>query len=245
MAIGNIAGLVGTKKIEASAIVVIPYADKRLEHEDLDGVIGQNFWSKYNVTVNWHQKKFWLQDRNPDLAANAAARLSRWGSDLDSCENPACVVVTMKVDNAPTSQAPGTVPANDPVVPTQTIEAPPATAPDSTNLPGFTAPTTAPTAVAIAVAAPADPQYSLTIEREHHGLEFAYDVVVAAVDENGKSLALPTFLVSFQTGVKSLSLPALSPTYADAAGFVVIDMTPIGTLGCQGAKCIYKQSVQW
>ncbi len=243
---GNVAGLVGTKKVEANAIVMIPFADRRLEHEDLDGVIGQNFWSKYNVTVNWHQKKFWLQDRNRDLAANAAARLSRWGSDLDGCENPACTVVTMNVDNAPTSQAPGTVPANDPVAPTETMEAPPAAAPGSnpgnSNLPGFTA---APTALAIAVPAPVAAQYSLTIEREQLGLDFAYDVVVGAVDENGKSLALPTFLVSFQTGVKSISLPALSPTYADAAGFVVLDMTPVGTLGCQGAKCIYKQPVQW
>lgn len=237
---GSIAGIVGTKTIQSSAIVMLPYADKRIEREDMDGIIGQNFWSKYNVTVNWHRKRFYLQERNRDLAANASARLARWGDDLADCENPACVVATMKVDNAPSSQAPGTVPANDPIPGPEIETAPPADAATSANVPGF-----APHVVGMLRVEVLEPQYSLHFEREAKGSEFAYDVVVAAVDENGKALALPTFLVSFQAGVTSLSIPALSPSYADAKAFTVIDMNPVGTMGCQGAKCIYKQPVQW
>ncbi len=243
---GGIAGIVGNKHVESTAIVMLPYGDKRLDHQDLDGIVGQNFWSKFNVTVNWHKKKFWLQDRNTDVAANAEARLGRWGNSLAQCRQPACISASLVVDNAPQSQAPGTVPADDPSItaPTETptttepVEAP--AAPDAT-IPGM-APQLTP---AIMAPMPRDPQYSLQIERAEEGREFAYDVMLAAVDAAGKALALPTFLASFEAGVSKLSWPALSPAYAEAAQFIVIDMNPVGMRGCQGGQCVYKMPVRW
>ena len=80
---------------------------------------------------------------------------------------------------------------------------------------------------------------SLLIERDAPGTDFAYDAVVAAVDANGAMLDLPIFLASFPAGVSSLKITGLGPDYAQSAKFVVLDMNPVGTRGCEGNQCIY------
>ena len=87
--------------------------------------------------------------------------------------------------------------------------------------------------------APGASPLSLLLERAAPGTDFAYDVVVAAVDADGKTLDLPVFLVHFRSGISSLVWNNLDPDYAEAKGFTVIDMNPVGTRGCDGARCIY------
>ena len=50
---------------------------------------------------------------------------------------------------------------------------------------------------------------------------------------------LPFFLVHFRQGISSLVWSNLNPDYAQAAGFRVVDMNPVGTRGCEGSRCIY------
>ena len=93
---------------------------------------------------------------------------------------------------------------------------------------------------ALAPPAPAaDVAYGLLIERSAPGTDFAYDVVVGAVDAEGQLLDLPPLLASFSAGVNALSVPSLAPDYGKASGFVVLDMNPVGTRGCEGRQCVF------
>lgn len=242
---GTIAGIVGANEVEATAVTMLPYKDKRIDKDDLDGVIGLNVWNKYTVTVNWHHKKFWLEERNSDLTADAAARVLRWGDQLDDCATLACLRPTLEgrpepvaapaapepvaaSDEAPASEQP----PMDPAAPVATPAPTPAPVPPP-------APTPAPVPVLEPVRV-ADPvPLSLLIERDAPGTDFAYDAVVAAVDANGAMLDLPIFLASFPAGVSSLKITGLGPDYAQSAKFVVLDMNPVGTRGCEGNQCIY------
>jgi hypothetical protein len=260
---GTIAGIVEAKKTLTNALLLLPYSDKRLEPEDLDGIIGQNFWSRYNVTVNWHQKKFWMQPRTSKLAALAEERIGRWGDSLSTCADPACVKVTLvggpakKLVPEPAEAAPTeeTTPAAD-VPATPTAEgaaaatpttpaaggAPPAPPAPAVPAAGPTSPVGAPSMAAVEAPQPMpanDKPYSLLIERAGPGTNFAYDVVVAAVDADGQLLNLPPFLASFRSGVAALTVAVLGPEYGEAASFVVLDMNPVGTRGCEGNQCVY------
>lgn len=84
-----------------------------------------------------------------------------------------------------------------------------------------------------------DAPYSLLIERSSPGTDFAYDVVVAAIDADGQLLNLPPFLASFRSGVGALTVATVGPAYAEATSFVVLDMNPVGTRGCEGRQCVY------
>ena len=232
---GTIAGIVEAGETTTNAMLMLPYADKRLEPEDLDGVIGMNFWSKFNVTVNWHRKKFWLQPRATDVAAGAETRMARWGDSLDACKQPACVAVSLQglpaAAPAP-APAPAEVPAEEAAA-GEYGEAAPAPAPVSPA--PATAPATAPVSEAPGAA------LRLLIEREAPGTNFAYDVVIGAVDANGAALLnMPLFLASFRSGVSSLLVEGLDPDFAKAAKFVVLDMNPVGTRGCEGQQCVYQ-----
>jgi hypothetical protein len=229
---GTMAGILTANKTET----------KRLEPEDLDGVIGQNFWSKYNVTVNWHRKKFWMQPRAANLAELSKERIGRWGDQLAGCAQPACVEVHLNGGPAKPEPAPAapaeTTPAPAPKTPPEVEAAPEAPAAEPAPAP---APAPAPPAPPATPAAPPAPDapYSLLIERSAPGTNFAYDIVFGAVDAEGKLLELPLFLASFRSGVAALAVPQLDPKYGEAAGFVVLDMNPIGTRGCEGRQCIY------
>ena len=227
---GTLAATVSTKNTEHQSIMFLPYLDKRLDEDDIDGIIGQNLFSRYNVTVNWHHKSFWLDDRNANIAASAKERLSRWGTSLDECATPACIKVTL-ASNAPQPTAPA-APTPGETTP-EGGETDPAAAPAESEAPG--AGTGGPEAGAPMVRA----QYNLLIERSSPGTTFAYDVVLAAVDKNGASLGLPLFLASFQKGVAATVLANVDAAYAKAAGFEVVDMNPVGLRGCDGGKCVH------
>jgi hypothetical protein len=249
---GTIAGIVRANEIETTALTMLPYADKRVDQEDLDGVLGLNFFNKYNITVNWHRKKFWMQPRNPNVLADATARVTRWGDQLTACETLACLRPTLLGRPDPvvapeppavTEAAPGTEAAL--VDPEAAVgeNGPVAVAGPSTD--GGAVPSPAPMAIRPPVPVPepvsaeAPTSYALRVERDAPGTGFAYDAVVGAVDDQGALLDLPVFLVSFPSGVNSLQLGGLAPDYGQAAAFVVLDINPVGTRGCEGSQCIF------
>ncbi len=236
---GTIAGIVRANETEANALMMLPYSDKRMDEDDLDGILGQNFWSKYNITVNWHQKKLWVQTRNPDLTANATARIQRWGDQLEACETLACLRPTLKGRPEPVP-VPDSVPVPVPVADSEQIpEAPEATPGTEPTPVAMTTPQEPPAPMPVPASEPAD--FSLLIERDAPGTEFAYDALIGAVDENGSLLDLPVFLASFAADVASLEMQNLSLEYGRAASFVVLDINPVGTRGCEGTQCIFQK----
>jgi hypothetical protein len=226
---GNMAGLVQANDVEVDSVLMLPYGDKRLEPEDLDGILGQNFWSKFNVTVNWHKKRFWMQPRSK-VTAFTQQRLDRWGA-LNDCEQPACVRLERAQSTAP---APVTPAGPDPSVPV-----------DETGAavePGTGASDPAAAADPAVAPAPAEPTpfTSLVITREQPGSEFAYDVLLAAVDSNGDIMPAPFLLASFGAKVSTLAVPQLAPAYHGASKFIVLDMDPVGMRGFTGGTCVYQ-----
>lgn len=251
---GTMAGIVEAKKTLANAVLMLPYGDKRLEPEDLDGIMGQNFWSRYNVTVNWHHKKFWLQPRSRNLAALSKERIGRWGDSLAACAEPACVKATLlggpakapTADPAAVDPAAADPAAADPAAADPATADPAAAADPAAPAPPapVTDPATVPADAAVRVPEPSGPPstvapYGLLIERSAPGTNFAYDVVLGAVDAEGLLLDLPPFLASFSAGVNALNVPNVDPDYGKASGFVVLDMNPIGTRGCEGGQCVF------
>ncbi len=99
---GGLAAMVETGGARVDAIVVLPYGDLRVEKGDLDGALGQNFLSRFNVIANWHEHKFWLRKRTTDLIGTAPERLRRWGKAFEGCTRAACVKVELlRGDAAP------------------------------------------------------------------------------------------------------------------------------------------------
>ena len=229
---GSIAGIIGTDSIEATAVSVLPYGDKRIDPDDIDGVVGLNVWNKYNVTVNWHHKKFWLQARNPDVTADATARVMRWGDQLSDCANLACVEPTLE-GRPVVAAAPEPAPEDAAEEPVASEEGAPDAAAPVAEEPPMVEP-------AAPMPIPEPAQLNLVIDRSAPGTDFAYDVIVGAVDADGALLDLPVFLASFPSGVSSLKVTGLGPEYAQSAKFVVLDMNPVGTRGCEGNQCIYQ-----
>ena len=214
-------------------IFVVPYNDKRREEEELDGSLGQNFFSKFNVTANWHQRKIWLSPRNPDESATAHSRIRRWGSLFDGCKNDACVAVSV-IGDEPVRQAPGeapSVPAND--------NAPQQPADNEDSSAGPPAP------AELQPRVPAS--YQLHIEREPSVLEFSYEVLLDAVGQDGKSLGLPRLWVTLPEGARVVLQPDIDPNYAAAAGFAVLDLSPFAR-DCQksdlGVSCVWAVPVR-
>ncbi|MCP4443840.1 MAG: hypothetical protein GY811_00660 [Myxococcales bacterium] len=232
---GTIAGIVTANETETTALTMLPYADARVDEEDLDGVLGLNFWNKYNVTVNWHHKKFWMQPRNQDATLDAKARVERWGDQLTNCEILACLRPALEGRPEAVTMATAPLPKEEPAAEQPTGEGAAPTGAPVTPDPAAK-PTTA-VAPQPHIEAPA--YYTLVIERDAPGTDFAYDALVGAVDAWGALLDLPVFLASFPSGASSLRLAGLAPGYGEAAEFVVLDINPVGTRGCEGTQCIY------
>ena len=91
---GSIAAMLEVGSVELQAISLVPYRDKRWREVDLDGVVGLNFFSQFQVTVNWHRATFYLSPRAADVHTDAPERLRRWGRGFDACANPACVTIS-------------------------------------------------------------------------------------------------------------------------------------------------------
>jgi len=240
---GAVAGTVTLGEVQDEHVLFLPFGDKRLDDEDVDGAIGMNLLARYHLTMNWHEKRLWLKPRSSNLVATASARLGRWGNVFKFCDEPACVKVElMREGGAPAAAAPPAAPAgNTAAAPADTAAAPAAEA-DTTAAPAGadTATDTAAGADAAAVAAtepdapaaaadtPASSGVATEIRLVRQGqmASVTYEVVLEAVDASGEPLALPRLLVTLPGGIPTVSDRALAPQYTPAAGFRVIDVSP-------------------
>lgn len=217
---GALAASVTAGASEAKGVVIVPFADKRLETTDLDGSLGQNFFANFKVLANWHKKTLWLERRSGDLHAGAAERMGRWRGVLGDCQNPGCVSATLERVTAGASR-----PASHP----ELFAAPGEPASDAPAAP---------------VTEPAPQALVLTITREAsasaHRLEFLLD----AVDASGKTLGLPRLQGTFMPGKNQISAPLDATTYAGAAGFAVLDVNPLGR-ACAKEPCLWLQTVKY
>ncbi len=199
-------------------VEIVPVGDKRREEEDLDGAVGQDVLSKFNVVANWHKKTLWLSPRNQDVVATAPERIKRWGAQFEGCKNDACVSVQV-IGEQPPEPAPAPVPDTAP-------QQPPSPPGAELRLP--------------------DPKYQLLIEREPSVSDIAYEVLIEAVDASGKPIGLPRLLVTLPAGVPMLSVPDADPNYAAAAAFKVVDVSPFAR-ECEktasGDRCIWQQAL--
>jgi hypothetical protein len=214
---GGLAAKVALGQASGDGLLFLPYGDKRYDDEDLEGAIGQNFFSRFHVTMNWDKKKMWLKPRSGDLIGTARERLRRWGNLFDKCQNPACVSVEIVREAPPAPAAAAAPPA-----------APPPAAPPAEATPAPAAPATG------AVK-------ELRIAREDLvGID--YEVLLEAVNADGKSLGMPRLLVHLPGGIPTLSERALAPEYASAAAFVVLDVSPFPR-PCEsapdGRRCVW------
>lgn len=212
---GSMVGIVEAGDAEANALLMLPFADKRVDEEEFHGRLGQNFFSKFHVTVNWHKKTFWLKERPGDLYGTAAERMQRWGDSLSKCQFAGCIQASILKDGgAPVASAP----AGEP---TGASDSEPAGAGESAGgaqeaggpPPGAT------------------PSYALQLDREAPGQDYAYDALLEAVDSEGQSLGLPKLSVTFDKGEQGMAQP-LPAEYGKASTFVVLDINVIGVRGC-------------
>lgn len=248
---GAIAAMVSIGGVQANGIMFLPYGDQRFRPVDLDGLIGQNFLSNYNVTVNWHKKTFYLAERTADVNEHTAERLARWGNAFESCTNPACVGVTLtggapelKVQPAPepqpapapapagpaTGDDPGTDPAGKPAAPLDPNEGAPEVPEDDPNSRPAPMPEDEPEPMPIR---PPDPDPvpqppaapTLEVTREANAPAQSYEVLLEAVNADGAPIGLPRIVVTINTGVQAV-FDDLDPSYAAASDFRVLDVSP-------------------
>jgi hypothetical protein len=92
---GAIASAIQIGPLKVENVTVVPFNDRRLEPEHLDGALGQNVLSRFNIVANWHKATVWLSPRTADPGATAAARLARWGDLFTGCKQVACVGVQL------------------------------------------------------------------------------------------------------------------------------------------------------
>jgi hypothetical protein len=229
---GGLAAMVEVGGARADAVVVVPYGDRRVDDEDIDGALGQNFFSHFNVTVNWHDRKFWLKRRGGDIIGTAGERLRRWGRAFQGCERPACVKVELvRGEAAPAAGAETPAPAG-------TAEA------------GTPSPTPSPPGPTATPASPAPPSGTpalteIRLVREQRAVAASYEVLLEAVTAEGRSLGLPRLRATLAGGVPVVSERDLAPDYAAAATFLVLDASPFPR-ECErveaGERCVWQQT---
>jgi hypothetical protein len=256
---GGLAAMVEIAGARVDAIVVLPYGDLRVEKGDLDGALGQNFFSRFNVIANWHERKMWLRKRTTDLIGTAPERLRRWGRAFEGCTRAACVKVELvRGDAAPApgatpppgaTPAPGgaTAPARGPFGAAPPPAAPPAPAsggaaptppadpqPDTAAQPGTPAPPSGPNALR-----------EIRIVREPRGVHGTYEVLLEAVREDGEPLGLPRLRATLMAGAQTVSDTQLAPQYDAAAAFLVVDASPFPReceMTAAGQRCMFQQA---
>ena len=231
---GGLAAKVALGALRADGILFLPFGDKRIDDEELQGAIGQNFFSRYHMTMNWDKKKMWLKPRSGDVIGTTRERLRRWGNLFDKCKSPACVSVELVREETPAPAAPA-APAS-PATPTPTPAAPTPATPTPAE-PGVTpaAPVTP------APAGTAAPVKEMRIVREDLA-SFDYEVLLEAVNAEGKPLGLPRLLAHLPGGIPSLTLRPVAPEYAAAATFIVLDVSPFPRpceSAPEGRRCVW------
>ncbi|HEU5058366.1 MAG TPA: retropepsin-like aspartic protease, partial [Kofleriaceae bacterium] len=108
---GGLAAKVALGQARADGVLFLPFGDKRIDDEEVQGVIGHNVFARFHLTMNWDKKKLWLKPRSNDVIGTARERLRRWGNLFDRCKNPACVTVQLVREQAPAPAAPAAPPA--------------------------------------------------------------------------------------------------------------------------------------
>lgn len=216
--------------------LILPFGDRRFRPQDYDGALGENFLSRFLVTVNWHKKRVYLKARQADLGALASERLGRWGATMAKCKTPACVTVSIERPGAPAPPA-GGVRGGAPAPPAPGSAGSAAPAPPA---PGSGEPTsggeataaadgaaTAPAAASPPAGAPppAGP-IALVATREPWTRDLTYEVVLEALNPDGSPIGLPLLLVTFPKGAETITARAGIAPYAAAASFRVVDMSP-------------------
>lgn len=227
-------GSVQVANQNVSNLLVVPYHDGRRQEEELDGSLGQNFFSRYNVTANWDKRKIYLSARR-DIHATAKERIRRWGATFDGCKQDACIAVSV-LGNEPVQQPPGDAPSAGPSADNAPQQAAEPGGDTGEGPPGSGARALPPAA------------YQLVVEREPSVLDISYEVLIEAVDDSGKPLGLPRLLLTMPQGARSLVEPGLDPNYAAAAGFAVLDVSPFAR-DCQtsdsgAARCAWTVPVR-
>ena len=192
-------------------MLVLPYLDKRRREVDLDGTLGQNFFAQYNVTADWHRSTIWLSPSTPQDPAKSKRRLARWGNAFDGCSHTACARVEVGERNNGAIVPIGS--ATQPANPTPPVEGAP-------------------------MIAPKTPTYVLRIHREKPELP-TYELLLDAVDENGKTLGLPYVVVTLPKGPRYIESADLPQELARAAALKVVDASPFAR-DCQpGGGCVW------
>ena len=217
---GGLAAKVALGDARVDGVLFLPFGDKRIDDEELQGALGLNFFSRFHLTMNWDKKTMWLKPRSADLLGTARERIRRWGNLFEKCKNPACVSVQLVRDEPPPAAAPTAAPADQPGV-----TPPPAVTPEP-------APVAAP---------PAGPVKELRIVREDLA-SIEYEVLLEAVGADGKPLGLPRLLAHLPGGIPTVTDRTVAPQYAAAAAFVVLDVSPFPRpceTAPEGRRCVW------
>lgn len=85
-------------------VVFLPFADRRVDNLEYHGRLGNDFWSRFNLTVDWHKRVIWVQARERDTTSVVTDRLQRW---MASCESPGCARVNTDVQAVASTTADG------------------------------------------------------------------------------------------------------------------------------------------
>jgi hypothetical protein len=221
---GGLAAMVEVGSARVDALVVLPYGDLRVSKTDLDGALGQNFFSRFNVMVNSHEKTFWFKRRSTDVVGTAADRLQRWGQLFAGCPRPACVTVELvRGEGAPSAAAPSATPA-------------PGAEPSTSAQPAAPAPPAGTAALR-----------EIRITRAPPAAAANYEVMLEAVSASGEPLGLPRLRATLKAGVATLTERDLAPDYAAAAALLVVDASPFPRdcePGGAGERCMWQQAAR-
>ena len=213
--------LAGTR---AEGLLFLPFGDRRLDPEEVDGALGMNFLARFHLTMNWHKKRLWLKPRSEDVIGTATERIGRWGGVFAGCDSVACVraeLVREEVAAPAAAAEPAPAAAAEDPAPAAAAEEPAAA--------------TAPAPIGAGAAR------MISITREGLG-DISYEVLLEAVDADGAPLGLPRLLVTLRAGESGVTEVALAPRYTPAAALVVVDVSPFPRLcdeGPGGTRCVW------
>ncbi|HVV81769.1 MAG TPA: pepsin/retropepsin-like aspartic protease family protein [Kofleriaceae bacterium] len=127
----GIANQVAVGDVVAKGLLMVPYADKRTDPEQIDGALGLNFFAPYAVWADWSGRAIYVRPRD-EAGTPVDLRLARWDSPvLAACHEPACVTASVAPSPPPAGPAAG-APAEDEPAPPVELEV--VRAPDAKDL---------------------------------------------------------------------------------------------------------------
>jgi hypothetical protein len=179
--------------VTTERVLFVPYTDKRVEEQFIDGALGLGFFRDQAVWANWSTSKLYLVPRG-DLVATAAERLARWADAMPACAAAGCATARLIRPNV--IVPPGAGPTAPGAAPTAPVDPP-------------TTPATLPPAEQ--ARPPGLPRPVVMVDRDPAARGRDLEVVFAAVGDGGAvRLDLPLVVVNLPAGADSVStqLPA-------------------------------------